>query len=67
MPQSRRAFLRDAAFSAAALLAPPWVRLLSPDDRARLAGWLRTLRAEGLARAAVPLGRAAARVGELAA
>lgn len=36
------------------------------DDRELLAGWLRTLRAEGLGDAAVPLGRAVARVGELA-
>jgi hypothetical protein len=35
-------------------------------DRERLASWLRTLRAEGLANPSVPLGRAVARVGELA-
>jgi hypothetical protein len=35
-------------------------------DRARLAAWAGALRAEGLARPAVPLGRDAARVGELA-
>lgn len=36
------------------------------EDRARLAAWLRTLRAEGLADAAAPPGPAVARVGELA-
>jgi Protein of unknown function (DUF1460) len=35
-------------------------------DRARLADWTGTLRAEGLAETGKPLGRAAARVGELA-
>jgi hypothetical protein len=70
---SRRALLRSAALSAAALLLPKplmaaagCLDALSPDDRARLAEWMATLRAEGLAGAEVPLGRAVARVGELA-
>jgi hypothetical protein len=75
---TRRSFL---ARSAAALLLPfplaadtphPFTRsplhpfTPDPGDRERLASWLRTLRAEGLADPAVPLGRAVARVGELA-
>lgn len=39
---------------------------MAEEDRARLALWLRTLRAEGLADPARPLGPAVARVGELA-
>jgi hypothetical protein len=42
--------------------APP-----SPEDLARLEQWTAALRAEGMADAGVPLGDAAARVGELAA
>jgi hypothetical protein len=41
--------------------APP-----SPEDLARLEKWMAALRAEGMASADVPLGDAAARVGELA-
>lgn len=69
---SRRAFLGRAAMGAVALLLPfprslaagGWAGL-GGDDRERLASWLRTLRAEGLADASTPLGRAVARVGEL--
>ena len=70
---TRRSFVARAAAGAALLL--PWplrgsgagtaVRSIG-DDRARLEAWLRTLRAEGLADPPVPLGRAVARVGELA-
>ncbi|MBW3571543.1 MAG: DUF1460 domain-containing protein [Gemmatimonadetes bacterium] len=68
---TRRAFVARAAAGAAALLLPfplaaDGLAAPHPDDRARLAAWLRTLRAEGLADPAVPLGRAVARVGELA-
>jgi hypothetical protein len=66
---TRRAFLGWAAAGAAGALLPFPLRALSAldeDDRERLASWLRTLRAEGLADASVPLGRAVARVGELA-
>jgi hypothetical protein len=59
--------------AAAALALPPrlaggltagWGR---DPDRARLADWVSALRREGLSRPEAPLGRAAARVGELAA
>lgn len=52
----------DAAGADAAAAYPP----PSPEDRARLERWTRTLRAEGLHAPEVPLGRAAVRVGELA-
>jgi hypothetical protein len=39
---------------------------LEDEDRRRLAAWARSLRAENLARREIPVGRAAARVGELA-
>ena len=66
---SRRAFLGCAA---AGLLLPFPLRAvsalsaLSDEDRERLDSWLRILRTEGLGDAGVPLGRAVARVGELA-
>lgn len=50
-----------AGADAAAAYSPP-----SPEDRARLESWTRTLQAEGLHAPGVPLGRAAVRVGELA-
>jgi hypothetical protein len=68
---TRRAFLGYAG--AAALLLPfplraGWMAIPGPDDgdRERLDAWLRTLRAERLGDANIPLGRAVARVGELA-
>jgi hypothetical protein len=68
MPQSRRNFLRNLGLSAAALMLPnrldaAAVLAASPTtaDRERLASWLATLRREKL-----PLGRAIARVGQLA-
>jgi hypothetical protein len=74
---SRRTLLGTAAASAAALLLPAplaaWGRRAPPTeppadpDRARLADWTTVLRAEGRARLEAPLGREAARVGELAA
>ncbi|HYW14198.1 MAG TPA: N-acetylmuramoyl-L-alanine amidase-like domain-containing protein, partial [Longimicrobium sp.] len=78
MQISRRNFLARAALGGAALLLPvpacarPGASALAAfdgpgdADRERLASWLRTLRSEGLAVAGVPLGRAVARVGELA-
>jgi hypothetical protein len=63
-PIGRRELLRRVGVAAGALVALPGFAL--PDDRARLAGWVRTLRAEGLTASRVPLGRAVARVGELA-
>jgi Protein of unknown function (DUF1460) len=72
MPQSRRNFLRNLGLSAAALMLPNRLDAAalaaSPTvaDRERLAAWLRTLRREGLPSARAPLGRAIARVGELA-
>ena len=70
---SRRDLLRNAALATAALMAPPHLiacaRAESPadPDRERLADWAGALRAEGLSRPDAPLGRAATRVGELAA
>lgn len=68
MPQSRRNFLRNLGLSAAALMLPDRLHAAaSPTtaDRERLATWLRTLRREGLP-SRTGLGRAIARVGELA-
>ena len=75
---SRRDVLKGAA-AAVAALALPGRRLAALDrgasllaahprdaDRERLAAWTAALRAEGLARRDAPLGREAARVGELA-
>jgi hypothetical protein len=79
---SRRGFLARAAVGGAALLLPlplaacsragasggaaaDWVPP-TEADRERLESWLRTLRTEGLADRAAPLGPAVARVGELA-
>jgi hypothetical protein len=68
MSISRRAFVRDASLLAAALALPSALAADVPGDadRARLAAWLRALRREGLASPRAPMGRAAARVGELA-
>jgi hypothetical protein len=68
MSISRRAFVRDAALFAAALAVPKTLGASALDDvdRARLTAWLRVLRRDGLASARAPLGRAVARVGELA-
>jgi hypothetical protein len=57
---SRRELFRRAAAAAAALGR-------REPDRERLDAWAAAIRAEGLARDDVPLGRSAARVGELAA
>jgi len=73
-PLSRRDLLKDAAAIAAALLLPvplpactgEAVHPSDPDHR-RLGDWAGALRAEGLARSETTLGRAATRVGELAA
>jgi hypothetical protein len=66
---SRREILRTAAFGAAALMLP--ARLLAckraDPDLERLTRWVEALRAEGLGKHDIPLGRAAVRVGELAA
>jgi Protein of unknown function (DUF1460) len=70
---TRRSFLLRAALGGAALALPAPLAAFSRAtfsagdgaDRARLASWLGTLRAEGLA-GAEPFGRAVARVGELA-
>jgi hypothetical protein len=71
---SRRALLRHAAAVAAALVIPPPLAACLPERRARrvdpgqdrLLQWSAVLRREGLALPAVPLGKAAVRVGELA-
>jgi hypothetical protein len=66
---SRRDLFRTAAAAGAALLlgARPAVSRTGEPDQERLDAWTGTLRREGLCRTGVPLGRAAARVGELAA
>jgi len=46
-------------------VAPDWAPPTAAD-RERLETWLRTLRTEGLANPAAPMGPAVARVGELA-
>ena len=68
-PLSRRDLLKHATAAAAALMLPWPLRAANPldPDRTRLAHWTATLRADGLSRPDVPLGRAAVRVGELAA
>jgi hypothetical protein len=77
MNLSRRDFLRTALAGAASLALPaPLGACVSrspeaegaggSEDLRRLRAWTRALRAEGLHRAPVPLGSAAARVGELA-
>ncbi len=65
-PLSRRSFLQRLAAAGAALGIPVPLAALDPE-RYRFAQWTAHLRAEGLARDDVPLGKAAARVGELAA
>ena len=66
---SRRELLRTAASGAAALMLP--AKLLAckraDPDVERLTKWVTALRAEGLGKPGVPLGRGAVRVGELAA
>ncbi|HET6229187.1 MAG TPA: N-acetylmuramoyl-L-alanine amidase-like domain-containing protein [Longimicrobiaceae bacterium] len=75
MSISRRDLFRAAAASAAAFVLPQALRaspsvtlshLLDESDEARLARWVRTIRAEGLAARGADLGRAVARAGELA-
>lgn len=70
MPISRRELLRNAALAGAALLLPGRLdaaMLTSAEsDRQKLARWLGVLRRGGLARGDATLGRATARVGELA-
>jgi hypothetical protein len=66
---SRRNLIKTAALGAAGLVLPG--KLLgcqqASPDLDRLKKWVQTLKAEGLNNATVPLGRAAVRVGELAA
>ena len=66
-PIGRRTLLRMAAACVAALAHPAAraVAGISPDE-ARLAAWVRAVRAEGLAGAGAPLGPSVVRVGELA-
>jgi len=66
---SRRELLRSAAAAVAALVLVPRLdrfALAEDPDHTRLGAWAKALRAEGLARADLPLGPAAVRVGELA-
>jgi len=62
---SRRAFVRNLSLAAACVTLPPGL-IRGDADRARLAAWLRALRRDGLASPRAPMGRAVARVGELA-
>ena len=65
---SRRNLIKTAALGAAGLVLPARLMGCQQDpDLDRLKKWVETLRAEGLSHASVPLGRAAVRVGELAA
>ena len=66
---SRRELLRTAALGAAALMLPHKLVACkrSDPDLDRLNRWVETLRGEGLGKPGVALGRAAVRVGELAA
>ncbi len=66
---SRRELLRTGALGAAALILPSKLAACkrSNPDLERLIKWVETLRAEGLGKPGVALGRAAVRVGELAA
>lgn len=68
---ARRELLRLAGTAAAAFALPlPRLRLDHPSrspDRERLEGWTAALRADGLILPREPIGRATARVGELAA
>jgi hypothetical protein len=66
---SRREILRTVALGAAALMLP--AKLVAckraDPDLERLTRWVEVLRAEGLGKRGVPVGRGAVRVGELAA
>ncbi len=65
---SRRNLIKSAALGAAGLVLPGRLMGCRQDpDLGRLKQWVETLRAEGLGKAGVPMGRAAVRVGELAA
>ncbi|HET6777926.1 MAG TPA: N-acetylmuramoyl-L-alanine amidase-like domain-containing protein [Gemmatimonadales bacterium] len=66
---SRRELIRSAAFGTAALMLPAKLHACTPadPDRERLAKWVAALRTEGFGNPEAPLGRAAVRVGELAA
>jgi len=72
MTMNRRQFLRGAFTGAALLAVPAPLRALlasapkGSEDQRRLRAWVRTLCADRLCAATVPLGEAAARVGELA-
>jgi hypothetical protein len=68
-PLSRRSLLRYAALAAAGFGLPEPLPAFcrSDPDRERLADWVARLRDAGLSGPDVPLGRSAARVGELAA
>ena len=66
-PVSRRGFVAAAAAAAVGLLPRDVLARAMPDpDHARLDEWTGALRTEGLCRSSAALGRAAARVGELA-
>ncbi|HEX8392209.1 MAG TPA: N-acetylmuramoyl-L-alanine amidase-like domain-containing protein [Longimicrobium sp.] len=66
MTISRRSFLARAAATAAATLAgaPAALHASPPDDRARLAEWVRALRTAGATNAGTPFGPWVARAGE---
>jgi hypothetical protein len=66
---SRRDILRTVAFGAAGLMLPAKLLACKPvdPDLERLTRWVDALRTAGLGKDDVPLGRAAVRIGELAA
>jgi hypothetical protein len=65
---SRRNLIKTAALGAAGLVLPGRLMGCQQDpDVDRLKKWIETLRSEGLGKSGVPIGRAAVRVGELAA
>ena len=65
---SRRNLIKTAALGAAGLVLPGRLMACQQDPNLdRLKKWVETLRSEGLGKASVPMGRAAVRVGELAA
>ena len=66
---SRRDMVKTAALGVAGLVLPGRLMGCQPADPEldRLKKWVETLRAEGLGKASLPMGRAAVRVGELAA
>ena len=64
--RTRRQFVTEVSLAGAALAWPRRLHSQADGDLERLTAWVTTLRQEGLDATGVPVGRAAARVGELA-